>query len=108
MGSSPRQRTGTNHPVCQDVFDKAQDPGVGTSTLPDLAPCDFFLFPKIKSAFKGTRFESVDTVKAKVIELMNKLSQHDLQHCFQQWKIHMKWCRDWGGEYTEGDNISIV
>jgi transposase len=26
---------------------------------PDLAPCDFFLFPKIKSALKGTRFESV-------------------------------------------------
>ena len=23
---------------------------------PDLAPCDFFLFPKIKSALKGTRF----------------------------------------------------
>ena len=26
---------------------------------PDLAPCDFFLFPLIKSVFKGTRFEEV-------------------------------------------------
>ena len=57
---------------------------------------------------KGTRFESVDAVKAKATELMNKLSEDDLQHCFQQWKIRMERCRDRGGEYTEGDNISIV
>ena len=74
----------------------------------DLAPCDFFLFPKIKSALKGTRFESVDAVKAEATELMNKLSEDDLQHCFQQWKIRMELCRDRGGEYIEGDNITIV
>jgi len=57
---------------------------------------------------KGTRFKSVDAVKAKATKLVNKLSEDDLQHCFQQWKIHMKRCRDRGGEYMEGDNISIV
>jgi transposase len=31
---------------------------------PDLAPCDFFLFPKIKSALKGNHFTSIDAVKA--------------------------------------------
>ena len=75
---------------------------------PDLAPCDFFLFPKIKSALKGTRFESVDAVKPKATELTNKLSEDDLQHCFQQWKIHVEWCRDRRGEYIEGDKISIA
>ena len=67
-----------------------------------------FFISKIKSALKGTRFESVDAVKAKAAELMNKLSEDDLQHCFQQWKIRMEQCRDWEGEYIEGDNISIV
>ena len=62
---------------------------------------------KKKSALKGTRFESVDTVKAKGTELMNKLSEDNLQHCFQQWKIRMERCRDRGGEYMKGD-ISIV
>ena len=38
---------------------------------PDLAPCDFFLFLKIKSALKRTRFKSADAVKAKAMELMN-------------------------------------
>ena len=42
---------------------------------PDLAPCDIFLFPKIKSALKGTRFESVDAVKAKATQLLNSLNK---------------------------------
>jgi len=68
----------------------------------------FFLFSETKSALKGTRFESVDAVKAKATELMKKLSEDDLQHFFQQWKIRMEQCRDQGGEYIEVDNISIV
>jgi hypothetical protein len=74
----------------------------------DLAPCDFFLFPKIKSALKGTQFDSMEAVKAKATELMKKLSEKDLQHCFQQWKTRMEWCRCWGGDHFEGDNIFIV
>jgi len=75
---------------------------------PPYSPVTFFLFPKIKSALKGTRFVSVDAVKAKAAELMNKLLEDELQHCFQQWKISMERCGDRGVEYIEGDNISIV
>ena len=31
---------------------------------PDMAPCDFFLFPKIKRTFKGRRFTAIDDIKA--------------------------------------------
>ena len=75
---------------------------------PDLAPCDIFLFPKVKSALKGTRFESVNEVKAKATQLLNSTAQDDLQHSFQKWKIRMERCRERGGDYIEGDNISIV
>jgi len=44
---------------------------------------------------------------AKATELMNKPSEDDLQHCFQQWEFRMERCRDRGGEYIEGENISI-
>jgi hypothetical protein len=74
---------------------------------PDLAQCDF-LVPKIKSALKGTRFESVDAVKAKAMEVMKKLSEKDLPHCFPQWKIRMDLPKDRGGDHFEGDNVSIV
>ena len=30
--------------------------------LPDLAPCDFFLFPKLKGVIKGTRFQDSTAV----------------------------------------------
>ena len=60
----------------------------------DSASCDFFLFPKVKSALKGTRLETVDAVKAKAAEVMKGLSEDDLKHCFEQWKIHMERCRD--------------
>ncbi|KAG5321996.1 MOS1T transposase, partial [Acromyrmex heyeri] len=74
---------------------------------PDLAPCDFFLFPKIKSALKGTRFESMEEVKRKSAELLNVLTKEDFQHCFDQWKKRMERCVARGGEYIEGEH-SIV
>lgn len=74
---------------------------------PDLAPSDFFLFPKVKSALKGTRFETFKAVKEKATEVMNGLPENDLQHCYEQWKIRMERCRDRGGEYIEGDNMKF-
>ncbi|KAJ8963246.1 hypothetical protein NQ318_018712 [Aromia moschata] len=32
--------------------------------LPDLAPCDFFLFPKLKYPLRGTRHESIEAIKS--------------------------------------------
>lgn len=72
--------------------------------LPDLAPCGFYLFHKVKSALKGTRFQSVEAVKEKAARVMKKLTEKDFQHCFKQWKIRMERCRDSGGVYIEGDN----
>ncbi|GFV65607.1 putative mariner transposase [Trichonephila clavipes] len=71
---------------------------------PDLASCDFYLFPKVKSALKGTRFESVEAVKEKAASVLKELTKDDFQHCFQQWKIRMERCRDREGVYIEGDN----
>jgi hypothetical protein len=30
---------------------------------PELAPCHFYLFPKVKSVLKGTHFQSINEVK---------------------------------------------
>ena len=32
-----------------------------------------------------------NTIKARVMQLLNNISLDDLQHCFQQWKIYMDW-----------------
>jgi transposase len=44
---------------CISVLDPPPPPPYS----PVLAPCDFYLFPKVKSALKGTHFQSVDKVK---------------------------------------------
>ncbi|VVC45839.1 Transposase, type 1 [Cinara cedri] len=74
---------------------------------PDLAPCDFFLFPKIKSALKGTRFESMEAVKQKTAELLKALTEEDFQHCFDQWKKRMERRVARGGEYIEGEYLNV-
>jgi len=38
---------------------------------PDLTPCDFYLFPKIKLVLKETHFVSVENMKAKMMEILN-------------------------------------
>ena len=70
---------------------------------PDLAPCNFCLFPKIKSVLKGTHFVSVENVKAKTAEILNSLTEHDLRNCFEHWQHRMQLCVNSEGDYFEGD-----
>ncbi|KAJ8935069.1 hypothetical protein NQ318_002832 [Aromia moschata] len=58
------------------------------------------------TAVKGTRFESVEAVKAKATEVLNQLTEADFQHCFQQWKSRMERCRDRQREYIEGEKVA--
>jgi len=71
---------------------------------PDLTPCDFYLFPKIKSVLKGTHFVSVEDVKAKTAEILNSLTDHDLRNCSEHWQHRMQLCVNLEGNYFEGDH----
>jgi len=66
---------------------------------PDLAPCDFFLFPRMK----GKRFADVSEVKKKTLEVLNNISSEEFQKCFQQWEKCWHKCIESKGEYFEGD-----
>jgi histone-lysine N-methyltransferase SETMAR len=70
---------------------------------PDLAPCDFYLFPKIKLVLKGTNFLSVEDVKVKTTEILNSLTENDMQNCFERWQHRMQLCINSEGNYFEGD-----
>jgi hypothetical protein len=63
---------------------------------PALAPCDFYLFPKIKSVLKGTHLVSVENVKAKTAEILNSLTEHELWNCFEHWHHRMQLCVNFG------------
>jgi len=53
---------------------------------PDLAPCDFFLFPHMKGQMKGKRFADISEVKKKTLEVLNNINTEEFQKCFQQWE----------------------
>ncbi|BFZ13202.1 hypothetical protein BsWGS_16241 [Bradybaena similaris] len=70
---------------------------------PDLAPCDFFLFPKIKSHLKGRRFQDVGEIKENATRQLHTISEDEFQECFRQWKQRWIKCVASEGDYFEGD-----
>ena len=72
--------------------------------FPDLAPCDFWIFPKLKAMMKGTHFLSLEEIKASVTRELKRLKEEDFTKCFRGWKDRMQKCIDLEGEYFEGDN----
>jgi len=57
---------------------------------PNLAPCNFSFFPKIKSVLKETHFVSVEDVKSKTPESLNSLTEYNLRNCFEHWQHLMQ------------------
>jgi len=53
---------------------------------PDLAPCDFFLFPQLKKAMKGRRFDYLEDIQANVTRQLRAITKTDYQRCFHQWQ----------------------
>jgi len=49
---------------------------------PDLALCDFFLFPTMKKILKGKRFATVEEVKTASQEPLNNIKLQQFQRCF--------------------------
>lgn len=68
---------------------------------PDLAPCDFFLFPKIKKNLKGKRFQSREEVLNAVNAELKAVKIDDLNACFTNWFYRMKKCINCNGSYFE-------
>ena len=70
---------------------------------PDLAPADFFLFPKLKSTLKGRRFQTVEEIKENSLQDLRAIPQNTFQDAFQNWKKSWKRRINRREEYFEGD-----
>jgi len=53
---------------------------------PDLAPCDFVLFPKLKTHLKGHNFGTVENVQAAATRALNNISSEDFLHSYEEWQ----------------------
>ncbi|UYV65008.1 hypothetical protein LAZ67_3002803 [Cordylochernes scorpioides] len=68
---------------------------------PDLAPNDFFLYPKLKMNLKGRKFDNVDMIQAESKATLRNLSKSDFISCFDNWKKRWNGCIEAGGAYFE-------
>ena len=66
---------------------------------PDLAPCDFCLFPKLR----GCRYETIEEMKEAVTKVIDTLTQEDLYGAFQKLLEGYNKCIAAGGDHFEGD-----
>ncbi|PAA64652.1 hypothetical protein BOX15_Mlig033664g1 [Macrostomum lignano] len=80
----------------------------GISTLPhpayspDLAPCDFWLFPKIKKSLRGRRFQSDEELEQAAKEAIDGIPIEDFQGLMNKWLGRAHKCLQFRGAYFEG------
>ena len=61
------------------------------SYSPDLAPCDFFLFPKLKEV-KGTRFQDSEVIETAMTRELREIPEESLQECVEAWQRRLEKC----------------
>ena len=71
---------------------------------PDLSPCDFFLFPKLKKQLRDIRFNDDNEMLTALEQTINSLTKEDFKNCFEDWFIRMHKCIDDEGQYCEKIN----
>ena len=66
---------------------------------PDLAPCDFWLFPKLR----GCRSDTIEEMKETLTKVIDTFTQEDFHGVFKKLLERYKKCITAGGDYFEGD-----
>ena len=51
--------------------------------LPDLAPSEFFLFPKVKEILKGRHFDDIADIRSDTPAALKDIPQNQSQNCFE-------------------------
>ena len=80
-----------------------------TKTVPqppystDLAPCNFWLFPKLKEKLRGCRYKTIEEMKEAVTKVIDTLTQEEFHGTFQKLLERYNKCIAAKGDYFEGD-----
>ena len=66
---------------------------------PDLVPCDFCLFPKLR----GSRYERIEEIKDAVAKVIDTLTQEDFHAALKNLLERYNKCIAAGGDYFKED-----
>lgn len=68
----------------------------------DLVSCDLFMFPKLKMALKGGRFNDITIVLGKLRDAFVEIWAVLFTECFEWWHNYWACCIKFQGDYFEG------
>jgi hypothetical protein len=71
-----------------------------TRYSPNLAPCDFFLFQRMKSKLKWRHFQDVTEIQEQSLTVLHVIPKSQFQRFFQQWQ------KRWKGNTLKGIAMS--
>ncbi len=69
---------------------------------PDMAPCDFFLFPLLKKSLRGKTFNTVLELTEEVDNVIGSIPASDWRKAFNDWIARCHKCVMFNGRYFEG------
>ena len=69
---------------------------------PDLSPCDFFLFPRLKKMLSGNKYTSRSSLGSAIYQCLQQTPKEDYLSAFCPWVKRLQKCVSVKGEYFEG------
>lgn len=74
---------------------------------PEMAPCDVFLFPRLKLPLRGKRFQTIEAIEENSQKELKAIPKSAYEKCFEDWKKRWNMCIVCDGDYFEGNKINI-
>ncbi len=74
---------------------------------PDLAPCDFFLFPRMKSELRRQRFRGREELQNAVKQALKNIPPEDFKSALECLPVRWMKCIKNQGQYFEGMHLQI-
>jgi len=109
MDSSSRQRASTQRAICEEVFGEKQHSSDGTSTvLSGPSPVRLFSRPENQVCAQRNQVRVRGCSESKSDAILEQLNTRRPAARLPTLKNSLKRFRDRGGDYIEGNNISIV
>ena len=68
---------------------------------PDLSPCDYFLFPKLKTAMKGAFYDDVPSIQSAVTQVLKNIPKTEFKKSMDKLVDRSKRCIKSNGTYFE-------
>ncbi len=75
--------------------------------LPDLAPCDYGFFPKLKAELRGTCFPSIQSLQKEVRRILLSWKPQVFSDILHELVGRWQKCSAAEGNYFEGDDVQI-